>query len=92
MRWARWSCGPWSRVPAPEPFTQPDSGVFVVILQIVVFVLGAILLLLGYSKTHRNHMLLGAMLMVATLAVPDFVRGFQQGFAESQRAHQADAE
>jgi hypothetical protein len=62
------------------------------ILQFIVFVLGLILLVLGYRKTHRNHMLLGAILMVASLAAPDFVRGFQQGFTESQRAHQADSE
>lgn len=59
------------------------------ILQPVVFVLGAILLALGYRKTHRNHMLSGAILMVLALAAPDFIRGFQQGFNETRDAHQA---
>lgn len=59
------------------------------ILQAIVLVIGAVFLVLGYRKTHRNYMLAGALVMVAALATPDFIRGFKKGYGEALEAHQA---
>jgi hypothetical protein len=51
----------------------------VLILETLLVLFGVVLFVVGYRQTHRNRMLAGVLVVMATLAVPPFVAGFKEG-------------
>lgn len=46
----------------------------------VFIILGALLFAMGYRKTHRNLMLVGAIFLTLSGGISDAVTGFSEGF------------
>lgn len=44
------------------------------------FVIGVVLLVIGYRRSHRNLLLSGATVLFASAVVQPFIQGFIQGF------------
>ena len=53
------------------------------VLEIGLFVVGAILLVLGYRKTNRNLLLAAAVLLFLTGTIGDLTSGFSDGLGRS---------
>ncbi len=49
-------------------------------LEIVLLIAGIGTLVVGYRRHHRNLMLSAALLLLASGALPEAVRGFSDGF------------
>lgn len=49
-------------------------------LEIVLLIAGIGTLVVGYRRNHRNLMLSAALLLLASGALPEAVRGFSDGF------------
>ena len=56
------------------------------VLEIALFVVGAILLLVGYRKTNRNLLLAAAVLLFLTGAIGDLTSGFSEGLSDRRPA------
>jgi hypothetical protein len=54
----------------------------VAIIQAALLLFGVVFLALGYRKTNRNQMLLGAVLLVIGAGAAEFARGFGEGFSD----------
>lgn len=52
-------------------------------LEIVLLIAGIGTLVVGYRRHHRNLMLSAALLLLASGALPEAVRGFSDGFNAS---------
>jgi len=52
-------------------------------VEIILFGIGAYLLVVGYRRTDRNKMLAAALLLLASAAISPFMEGFEEGFRES---------
>jgi hypothetical protein len=50
------------------------------ILSYVFVILGALLLMVGYWKTHRNLMLVGAVFLTLSGGMNEFATGFSEAF------------
>lgn len=46
---------------------------------IALFVIGIALLAVGYRKSHRNFLLIGAIVLFASATIQPFGQGFMQG-------------
>jgi hypothetical protein len=44
------------------------------------FVIGVVLLVIGYRRSHRNLLLSGAIVLFASAVVQPFIQDFIQGF------------
>lgn len=53
-------------------------------LEISLLVIGFVMLVVGYRKSNRNILLGAALVLLASGALPDLVRGIEQGVLEAQ--------
>ena len=51
---------------------------------LILLVVGAVLLVVGYRKNSRNILVGAALLLLASHALPDFVAGVQEGYSEAR--------
>jgi hypothetical protein len=56
------------------------------ILEIAIFVVGALLLFIGYRKANRNLLVMAAVLLFLTGTVGDFASGFSEGISGNRIA------
>lgn len=60
---------------------------------LALFIVGAVLLAIGYRKNNRDMLLLGAFLFLSSGSLADFGKGFVEGFkAQQPGAAVVDAE
>jgi hypothetical protein len=50
-------------------------------LEIGLLLIGLGVLVFGYRKNSRNVLVVAALVLLASVAIPDFVAGFQDGVA-----------
>lgn len=50
-------------------------------IEIALFIVGVVVLVIGYRKNHRNVLLSAAVILVLACTVGDFAHGFQEGFS-----------
>ena len=53
-------------------------------LGLILLVVGAVLLVVGYRRNSRNILVGAALLLLASHALPDFVTGIQDGYSEAR--------
>lgn len=58
-------------------------------LGLALLLLGAALLIVGYRKNSRNVIVAAALLLLASPALPDFMDGVEEGFAEAREQAEA---
>jgi hypothetical protein len=51
------------------------------------FIIGIIVLVVGYRKNDRNMLVVAAIILFTSAALEDFVQGFEEGLMEDQREH-----
>lgn len=54
-------------------------------LELIFFLLFVVFTVMGYRKSNRDLMLLGAVCSVIAFAVPDAITGFYQGYYQSSQ-------
>jgi hypothetical protein len=59
-------------------------------VEIILFAVGAFLLVVGYRRSDRNKMLAAALLLFASAAIGPFSEGFEQGYADGESRDQSD--
>ena len=57
--------------------------------EITLFLIGIVLLVMGYRKRNRNLMLSAAILLFLSAAMDSLVSGFVEGYEQSKAGHQA---
>jgi len=53
-------------------------------LALILLVAGIVLLVVGYRKNSRNMLLVGALVLFSSAAIPDFIEGVQEGYSGSK--------
>jgi hypothetical protein len=56
------------------------GGQFMFLIESLLFILGLVLLVVGYRKNDRNVLLAAAVVLLLVGGLSDFVSGFHQGF------------
>lgn len=56
-------------------------------IEIVLFVVGLVLLVVGYRRNHRNLLLCAAITLFLSAGLGPMVEGFRKGYQESRAAH-----
>jgi len=62
-------------------------GVVIYTIEITLFVVGLILLVVGYRKNHRNLLLCAAITLFLSAGLGSMVEGFRDGYLTSRAAH-----
>ena len=57
-------------------------------VEIILFAVGAFLLVVGYRRSDRNKMLAAALLLFASAAIGPLSEGFEQGYADGESRDQ----
>lgn len=52
--------------------------------EIALFVIGLLLLVVGYRRNHRNLLLCAAITLFLAGTAPSMVEGFREGYAEAR--------
>lgn len=55
-------------------------------LELIFFLLFVIFTALGYRKSNRDLMLIGAVCSVIAFTVPEFIEGFQAGYQQASQS------
>ena len=50
-------------------------------VEVGLLLIGLGMLIFGYRKNSRNVLVIAALVLLASVAIPDFVAGFQDGYA-----------
>ncbi|MCY7313461.1 MAG: hypothetical protein LH491_07510 [Pseudoxanthomonas sp.] len=58
-------------------------------IEITLFLIGVVLLVVGYRTRNRNMMLSAAIILFMSAAVDSLAGGFLEGFQQSRAGHQA---
>ncbi|KAF1694564.1 hypothetical protein [Pseudoxanthomonas koreensis] len=56
------------------------------VIEIVLFVIGLVLLVMGYRRNHRNLMLCAAITLFLSAGLGPMVEGFSEGYRDSRAA------
>jgi len=56
---------------------------------LVLLLVGLVILVVGYRRNNRNILLGAALLMLASVAVPEMVEGFQEGYSDARHGTSA---
>jgi disulfide bond formation protein DsbB len=56
-------------------------------VEITLFVVGLVLLIVGYRKNRRNVLLVAAIVLFLSGALGSFVKGYKDGYSGSRNAH-----
>ena len=51
------------------------------------FIIGIIVLVVGYRKNDRNMLVVAAIILFTSAALEGFVQGLEEGLMEAQREH-----
>ena len=54
------------------------------VIEIVLFVAGLAMLVVGYRRNHRNLLLCAAITLFLAGTAPSMVEGFREGYAEAR--------
>jgi len=54
------------------------------IIEVIGLITFLLLTLVGYRKNNRNFMLFASLILILTLAAPNFVKGFNQGYKDTK--------
>lgn len=57
------------------------------IIEIALFVIGLILLVVGYRNNHRNLLLCAAITLFLSAGLSSMVYGFRDGYLDSRSTH-----